>query len=103
MSKTAAALAAGLTDAARIHALEGIPGFGAGGPFTSVLLTAWNPKRFGVQDKIILHEKWRQTVAPACICDQRYLPTYFDHLRQIADELDRDWTPRRVDMALINL
>ena len=76
-------------------------------PFTSVLLGAWDPTQFGVFDENAGIAKWPRVVTPACTCDRRRLPTYFDHLRQIAGEASTAtgaaWTPRQVDMALLNL
>ena len=104
---TGAAFAPGLTDADRISALGGLPGFGGGGAFTSVLLTAWDPSEFGVFDRIAGFEKWARAISTSCSCDRASLPVYFDHLRQIASEMraatGHPWTPRQVDMALLNL
>lgn len=104
---TAAAFTAGVSDADRIEALDGLPGFGSGGAFTSVLLAAWKPTEFGVFDQNAGLDNWPKAVTAACKCNQQQLPVYFDHLRQIAGEMTvatrQAWTPRKVDMALLNL
>jgi hypothetical protein len=99
---TTAAFASGKTDEQRISALRPIPGFGHGGAFTSVLLTAWRPDAFGVFDRIASKRGWSKVVSPSCDCPRSDLPTYFNHLRQMASELGVSWTPRKVDMALLN-
>jgi len=95
-----------LADEDRVAQLQPLPGFGSGGAFTSVLLTAWDPTRFGVFDKLALANR-RSAVVDSCQCDWSYLPTYWAHLRAIAVELgatsNTAWTPRTVDMALMNL
>lgn len=104
---TGAAFAPGLTDADRVSALAGLPGFGRGRAFTSVLLAAWDPNEFGVFDRIAGFEKWAKAMSASCSCDRASLPVYFDHMRQIALEMraatGQPWTPRQVDMALLNL
>src|SRR4051794_18623620 len=81
----------------------------AEGPFTTVLLTAWDPASFGVYDRLVYANR-SIAVSEACTCDWSHLPTYWAHLRSIAAELatspgseDVAWTPRRVEMALMNL
>jgi cell division FtsZ-interacting protein ZapD len=103
---TAAAFAPGLSDEQRIDALCGLPGYGRGSAFTSVLLAAWDPTRYGVFDKFV--DGIRPTVVTAgCRCRWADLPTYFDHLRRLADELatatGSSWTPRQVDQAMYML
>jgi hypothetical protein len=97
------AFAAGISDVDRITALGGIPGFGSGHAFTSVLLAAWHPHEFGVFDNRATSRGWPKVVTPLCVCAKSDLPTYFDHLRHIATEMGDGWTPRTVDMALFNL
>jgi hypothetical protein len=100
---TAAAFRPRLTDVQRIAALGGLPGYGAGRAFTSVLLTAWDPTSFGVFDKFVDETRSKITSA-RCRCRWDDLPTYFDHMRQLAVELStttgRPWTPREVDKAM---
>jgi hypothetical protein len=98
----------GLADADRIAALGPLPGFGGAGAFTSVLLTAWDPNQFGVFDRLVFAKRGA-AVVESCTCDWSHLPTYWAHLRVIARELHGDrqtgvtWTPRAVDMAVMNL
>lgn len=106
---TAEAFAPNLSDDRRIAALKPLPGFGRGGAFTSVLLTAWNPTEFGVYDKLV-NSKRHAAVTDACICDWSALPTYWAHLRALGQEMtadyahgNRTWTPRMVEMGLMNL
>jgi hypothetical protein len=102
---TAAALAAGLTDQQRVMALAPLPGFGAGGPVTSVFFAAWNPSRYAVYDKVVEQHR-PKAVTPACPCSWANLPDYWEHVRRIAAELSvgaADWTPRMVDRAMLNL
>lgn len=104
---TRRALAPRLGDSDRIAELRPLPGFGSGGAFTSVLLTAWDPNSFGVFDRLVF-EKRSSAVVDDCACDWSHLPTYWTHLRAIARELEDvvgeiAWTPRKVDMALMNL
>jgi hypothetical protein len=102
---TAGAFAPGLSDADRILAVRGLPGFGSGGAFTSVLLTAWDPTEFGVYDGLVASKR-RLAVGPSCACDWQHLPKYWDHLRRMAQEMSATgapWTPRMVDMAIMNL
>jgi len=103
---TAAAFAPGLADVQRVSALHGIPGFGAGKAFTSVLLTAWDPESFGVFDKLANSVR-PKVVVPKCVCVWEDLPTYFEHLRRLAVELSAvvgaQWTPRQVEMAMFIL
>ena len=101
--RTQAAFAPNKTDRERIDALEGIPGFGSGDAFTSVLFAAWRPTEFGVYDRRASGGGWDQVVSPACQCLRADLVVYFDHLRQMAKELGSGWTPRDVDMALYML
>lgn len=105
---TAAAFEPGLTDGERIAALASIPGYGRGGAFTSVLLTAWDPAQFGVYDRRAASTGWSRAVTDACSCPRHHLPIWFEHLRQLAEELSAlegmvAWTARSVDMALFNL
>jgi hypothetical protein len=102
-SRTQAAFENGLTDQERLDALSYIPGFGGGGAFTSVLLTAWRPSRYGVYDENAATGGWPQVVSPKCVCDRSNLVVYFDHLRQMATELGSTWTPRDVDIALFKV
>jgi hypothetical protein len=107
VTATRRAFDAGLTDADRIAALKPLPGFGSAGAFTSVILTAWDPARFGVIDRLV-GSKRGSAVVDSCMCDWAHLPTYWAHLRAIASELQASseavsWTPRAVDMALMNL
>ncbi|HEX3795255.1 MAG TPA: hypothetical protein VHV57_12215 [Acidimicrobiales bacterium] len=103
---SAAAFAPNLTDSQRIAALAPLPGYRAGGAFTSVVLTAWNPDQYGVFDKLV-YAHFPTVIDARCACDWTYLPEYFDHLRRLAQELTVPtgvaWTPRRVDMALLML
>jgi len=103
------AFQAGLSDADRIAALAPLPGYGGGGAFSSVLLTAWDSRRFGVFDRLACDRRCA-VVAEACTCEWADLPTYWAHLRILSGELAAtpaagsvDWTPRRVEMALMNL
>lgn len=102
-ASTQAAFAPGLSDQQRIDALARIPGFRRGKAFTSALLAAWNPLKYGVYDDNASQKGWPQVVSPACLCPRTNLVFYFDHLRQIANELGPTWTPRDVDMALFEL
>ena len=102
---TSAAFAPALTDGERIDALSALKGFRAGGAFTSVLLTAWDPSEFGVFDDRVL-TRHLQVVASTCVCDWSNLPVYWEHLRRIAGEMpggQQVWTPRMVEMAIFNL
>jgi len=102
---SAEAFATGLTDAERVGALSPLPGFGAGRAFTSVLLTAWDPSRYGVFDKNVMAKRDR-VVSPKCECDWTHLPTFWQHLRRAANEMSgcrQAWSPRTIDMALMNL
>lgn len=102
---TAQAFAAELSDENRIAALDFLPGFGGRGAFASVLLTAWDPSRFGVLDKFVVQHR-PDAIDQACTCNWWDLPTYWEHLRRIADECQeagKPWTARRVEMALFNL
>jgi hypothetical protein len=103
---TAAAFAPGLTDKQRIAALSPLPGYRAGGAFTSVLLTAWAPAVYGVYDKFANAVR-PQVVGSECTCEWEDLPTYFEHLRRLGQELSvatgTTWTPREVDMAMFIL
>jgi hypothetical protein len=101
--RTQAAFAPYKTDRERIDALDGIPGFGSGNAFTSVLFAAWRPAEFGVYDTSASSQGWSKVVRPTCRCDRADLTVYFDHLRQMASELGHGWTPREVDMALYML
>jgi len=104
-STTRAAFAHGLTDEGRIAALDPLPGFGGRGAFTSVLLTAWDPTAFGVFDRLANANR-ATVVSEACVCDWSRLPVYWAHLRAIVHEMgagEGDWTPRKVEMALMNL
>lgn len=71
---TAKALARGLTDRQRVDALSKLPGFGSGGPFTSVLLTAWDQSQFGVYDTNV-NKARRSVLNDPCTCDWSSLPT----------------------------
>lgn len=83
---TRSAFVAGLSDADRIAALKTLPGFGSGGAFTSVILTAWDPARFGIFDRlVVLKRGW--VIVDSCMCDWAHLPTYWTHLRALASEL----------------
>ncbi|GMU79090.1 MAG: hypothetical protein AMXMBFR46_18830 [Acidimicrobiia bacterium] len=103
---TRAAFSPGLTDNQRIAALDPLPGFGGRGAFTSVLLTAWDPTNFGVFDRLAYANR-PIVVSETCVCDWALLPVYWAHLRTIASEMSSGaggtWTPRMVDMALMNL
>ena len=103
---TAAALAPGLTDGERITALASLPGFRRGGPVTSTLFAAWNPRKYGVWDKRVKDAR-EGFVGSQCSCDWRDLPTYWEHLRRLARELsakgNRRWTPRMVDQAMFKV
>ena len=102
---TAAAMVPDLKDDERVAALDGLPGFGAGAAFTSVLLTAWNPSQFGVYDQRVAKERG-VIVSPACTCDWSFLPRYWDHLRRIAQQMSvtgEAWTPRMAELAMWNL
>ena len=103
---TRAAFSPGLTDERRVAALDPLPGFGGQGAFTSVLLTAWDPTAFGVFDRLA-NVKRTIVVSETCGCDWSILPVYWAHLRTIACEMGTDsggtWTPRMVEMALMNL
>lgn len=103
---TSAAMSRGLNDGQRIAALGPIPGFGNGGAFTSVLLSAWDPSQFSVYDRFVDRNRCL-IVTNACKCDWSSLPTYWDHIRLIGHEMrestGRVWTPRQVDMAIFNL
>jgi len=104
-SSVSAAFAADLTDAERVAALRELPGFRAGGAFTSVLFAAWNPSAFGVYDTRV-EERRRYVVSRSCKCRWADLPTYWEHLRRIASEMPPGpsaWTPRTVEMAMMNL
>jgi hypothetical protein len=101
--RTQAAFAPGKTDRERVDALDGIPGFGSGNAFTSVLFAAWRPAEFGVYDSRASRKGWDRAVSSSCQCDRADLIVYFDHLRQMAGELGHGWTPRDVDMALYML
>ncbi len=83
---TAATLAPGLSDRERVEALAPLQGFGSGGAFTSVLLTAWDPSEFGVFDDRVTISR-EQVVVPGCACNWDELPVYWDHLRRIAAEM----------------
>jgi hypothetical protein len=102
-SRTEKAFAPGLSDKERISALASLPGFGGGGAFTSVLLTAWKPTEYGVYDDGGATKGWQKVVNPLCRCNPASLIVYFDHLRQIARELGPKWIPRDVDIALFVL
>jgi hypothetical protein len=106
IAATAAAFAPNLTDAQRITALLPLPGYRAGGAFTSVVLTAWDPQSYGVFDKLVF-EHYPTVIDPRCTCNWTNLPDYFDHLRRLAQELavvtGVAWTPRQADMALLML
>lgn len=107
VTATRRAFDVGLTDADRIAALEPLPGFGSAGAFTSVILAAWDPARFGVFDRLVVSKRG-SAVVDSCMCDWAHLPTYWAHLRAVASELQArseaiSWTPRAVDMALMNL
>lgn len=103
---TCAAFSPGITDEDRVTALDPLAGFGGGGAFTSVLLAAWDPTAFGVFDRLANANR-SIVVSETCICDWSALPVYWAHLRTIAQELGTDaggtWTPRTVEMALMNL
>lgn len=102
---TTAAFAPGLLDDARVALLRPLPGFGGGGAFTSVLLTAWDPTAFGVYDRFV-NQKRPHVVAADCACEWTNLPTYWSHLRRLAVELNGtggSWTPRMVEMAIMNV
>lgn len=101
--RTQAAFASNKTDRERIDALDGVPGFGSGVAFTSVLFAAWRPSEYGVYDSRASGDGWDRIVNSACQCDRADLIVYFDHLRQMATELGHGWTPRDVDMALYML
>lgn len=58
----------GLSDAERVARLQPLPGFGGGGAFTSVLLTAWEPASFGVFDRLVYASR-HLAVTEACTCD----------------------------------
>lgn len=103
-SITGNAFGASTTEQA-VAALRPLPGFGAGLAYTSVLLAAWDPERFGVYDKFAVAARAR-VVAAQCSCTWDDLITYEDHLRQIAGDLSTHatpWTPREVDMALYGM
>jgi uncharacterized protein (DUF1501 family) len=103
---TATALAPGLADGERIHALAPVPGFGTGGAVTSTFFAAWNPRQYGVYDRFVAEARLK-IVVPACSCTWADLPTYWEHLRKLAEELSPargpQWTPRMVDQAMLNL
>lgn len=102
---TGSAFAPRLSDRDRLRALRSLPGFGSGGAFASTLFAAWKPGRYGVYDRFA-YAGLRNVVRPACTCDVSDLPVYWDHLRRISAQLSRPgdrWTPRKVDMALLNL
>jgi hypothetical protein len=102
---SAAAFAPTLADQQRVDALASLPGFGAGGEFTSVLLAAWNPIEYGVYDTRVQTAKPR-AISAACTCDWTVLTDYWDHLRRMAAELSNSgasWTPRMVDQAFFRL
>lgn len=95
------------TDALRVAELKTLPGFGAGGAFTSALFAAWDSAVYGTYDKFVVGAR-PQVVNPACVCTWAWdLPTYFDHLRRLATELTAAagtlWTARNVDMAMYEL
>jgi len=98
-----------IDDQQRIHSLAALPGFGSGGAFTSVLFAAWDPKMYGVYDKLVMANR-PQVVNQHCTCNWENLPTYWCHLREISAELqtalpmsEAPWTPRKVDMAMWKL
>lgn len=106
---TAEAFAPSLSDERRVAALKPLPGFGRGRAFASVLFTAWDPAEFGVYDKLVGSKRYK-AVTDACICDWSALPIYWAHLRALAQEMtadsrcgDETWTPRMVEMGLMNL
>lgn len=94
------------TDRQRVAALKLLKGFGKGGAFTSALLAAWDPNRYGVYDRFALAAR-TSAVSATCSCSWETLDTYEEHLRQIANELTRQtqtpWTPRHVDMGLYSI
>jgi hypothetical protein len=90
--KTQSAFASNKSDRERIDALKGIPGFGSGGAFTSVLLSAWQPAKFGVYDSRASRIGWDKVVSATCRCSRKDLVVYFFHLRQMAWELASDWS-----------
>jgi hypothetical protein len=98
--RTRAAFAPSRTDRERIDALNGIPGFGSGDASTSALFAAWRPTKFGVYDRRAGSVGWPRVVNLSCQCDRSDLVAFFEHLRQIANELSHGWTPRDVDVAL---
>jgi hypothetical protein len=101
--RTAAAFAPRLSDAQRLAELGPLPGFGGGGAIASLLLCAWDPIEYGVYDRLVVSAKQR-LIVPACTCNWSALPTYFEHLRKIRDELSTGgahWTARMVDMAMV--
>ena len=102
-SRTELAFSPGLSDEERISALASLSGFGSGGAFTSVLLTAWKPSEYGVYDEGGATKGWPKVVSPLCSCNRSSLIAYFDHVRQLARELGPTWSPRDVDIALFEL
>ena len=102
-ARTQSAFSVGLDDKERIDALAGLPGFGGGEAFTSVLLTAWRPSEYGVFDTNASKVGWGKVVDARCTCARSDLVVYFAHLRRMAKELPAGWTPRDVDMALYGL
>jgi hypothetical protein len=100
---TGDALAPQPTDSARLDALAVLPGF-RGVRMASTFFAAWDPSTFAVQDRRAL-ARLKMLVSDHCQCDREILPTYWEHIREIAKELSTmsivtSWTPRNVDMAL---
>lgn len=102
---TRRAIAGAMSDSERVAAIRPLPGFGSGGAFTSVFFAAWSPERFGVYDRLV-NQRRRLVVEEDCGCMWSDLPTYWQHLRRIAAEMNSGsgaWTPRMVEMAILNL
>lgn len=105
---TAAAFSGDIEDQLRIDQLKNLPGYRRGGAFTSVLFTAWDPRRYGVYDRYVNDVK-KSDVAEKCDCNWNDLPIFWNHLRRISTELNSApsnmtvWTPRKVDMAMFQL
>lgn len=107
-SITKQAFRLGLADSERIEAVRDLPGYGGGGAFTSVLFTAWDPTRYGVFDGIV-QSRQAFVANGKCGCDWKALCVYWEHLRRLAQELmeqdvqDTPWTPRDVEMGILNV
>lgn len=102
---TANAFLPDLSDAQRLDALSGLPGFRSRMAMSTVILAAFDPTRFGVYDKLA-HSVWSDVASSECSCTFEQMPEYFEHLRMASQELSEGgevWTPRMVDMALFKL